>query len=179
MNILKTDRLKEELRSFLTGEEIRKLGDPFLVLVHTNDRVFFSLENGRELSAPLRELSSDSLKELRAFNKSGELRLWKWNNDIRWRLRIDNPGETANTYEEEQILWGDKIYEESSEETFLKESGRGFSFRTPSFAKIPSLPLKMLVRNYFDFEKDGLLHFRDARLVSLKDQDGREIEWQK
>ena len=176
MKLLKTGKLTEDLHPFLTGEEVGELGDRFLTLVHTSDRVFFSLEKKRDLSVPLRALSIESLRELRAFNESGELRLWKSGGDIGWRLRIDDGSENANIYDEEHVLWGDKIAGESAEGLILRESGRGFSFRVPPFGRTPSLPLKLLVRNYYDFEEDGLLHFFDARLVSLKDQDGRDVE---
>ncbi len=176
MNCSNTGKLTGDLRSFLTGEQIGRLGSAFLVLVHSNDRVFFSRENGKELSALLKDLSSDSLKELRAFNETGELRLWKMNDEIRWRLRIDDE-KNENIYEELHVLWGDKIGEKSCESVLLSESGRGFLFRIPPFAENPSLPLKMLVRNYFDFEEDGLLRFYDARIVSLMDKEERELKW--
>ena len=180
MKLLETGKLPGDLHSFLTGEEVGKLGDRFLTLVHMSDRVFFSSEKKGDLSAPLRALSIESLRELRAFNESGELRLWKSGGDIGWRLRIDDGSENANIYDEEHVLWGDKIAGESAEGLILRESGRGFSFRVPPFGRTPSLPLtlplKLLVRNYYDFEEDGLLHFFDARLVSLKDQDGRDVE---
>ena len=167
---------EEGLCSFLTGEEIKKLGRCFLTLVHTNDSVFFSLERAEKLSESLKALSADSLRELRAFNESGELHIWKGCGGIGWRLRIDDSSKMENTYDEEHVLWGDEIAEENGEGLILKESGRGFSFRAPLFAKTPSLPLKLLVRNYYDFDEDGLLRFFDARLVYLKDRKGGEVE---
>jgi len=181
--MLKRGTLTGDLRSFLTGEETTELGERFLVLVHTNDRVFFSLERAGELSESLKVLSADSLKEFRAFSESGELHIWKDCSGIGWRLRIDEPSESGNTIDDVQFLWGNTIACESDEGLILKESGRGFSFRVPFFERPPSfksessLPLKLLVRNYFDFDEDGLLRFFDARLVSLKDKEGREVEW--
>lgn len=163
-----------DFHAFLMVEGAHRLGRNFLTLVHASDTVFFSREEGESPSPLLQRVSAESLQDLRAFTQSGELRLWKWNGEIRWRFRTDVADESAGeieTYDEKHVLWGNSC-EESDGSMVARESGRGFAFRLPVSAKDRSLPLKMYIRNYFTFEADGLLRFFDARIVSLTDNEG-------
>ena len=154
---------------------VSKLGN-FWTLVHMSDAVFFSRENPVPKIERFMDRRYPSIKEMRIFSEKGELHLWQWNNELRWRSRFDGDEAKSNDYyEEEHFLWGNKCRKTGDHGFMLYEEGRGCKFGFPYELDYENLPLKMEVRNYIDYCEDGLLRISDARLVALSDKKGMSL----
>lgn len=168
--------LNGDLCDFLR-RKIVNFGDRYWILVHTCDKVFFTLEEKRKLLSPELEDLSRPL-ELRAFNESGELHLWKWNDQFYWRLLVDDSGISCpedGKYATSHVLWGTNCRDNSDGSCTLYEEGRGCQFGFPLSVPKERLPLTLLIYNYYRYDNNGLLGFYDARLVVLLDGKGERL----
>jgi CRISPR-associated protein (TIGR03984 family) len=160
------------LNGFL-AEECTELGESVFVLIHTSDSVILSEARSGIPLCGLENIKFSTLNDLRAFNEKGELRIWKWNGKLKWRLRQDECGdEEVNKHDELHFLWGTQVERCSGEGYILHEKGRGCAIHVPWNVPEKKLPLRMRVRNYYEFEDDGLLRFYDARIVTLEYSEG-------
>ncbi len=165
--------INQDLKQFLLDKANTKLGGNCLLIVYKFNEVFIGSINGGKITIINDdEFTVEYIKEIRMFSEEGELHLWKIFNDFRWRLRIDNEGEQKyNVYEEEHYIWGTKV----KNEKILEEAPRGIKIIFPFSINDQNLPLKYLVRNYFKYDNDGLIVFKDARLVKIMNNDGGVI----
>lgn len=114
-------------------------------------------------SAPIPDLKLETLKEFRLFSEKGELHIWKYGNEFKSRLRIDNDNEKGDIYQEKHFTWGSKRGEGEFKNIQLKVD--------PSLGD--RIPKKYLVYNYFDYDQNGLIKFYDARLVKfIEEKEG-------
>ena len=154
----------------LIKEKIKKNHEPYYLLIYKFNEVLLK----RILSNVIDEtLSSDLnpkyLKEFRLFSKDSELYLWRSPKGFSWRYREDGSGDPVNVYEEQHVIWGTEIV---GNRNILKEKFRGMTIVLP-FSLREDLPLKYLIRNYFNFDDEtGLIKFYDARLVNFIPEEG-------
>lgn len=165
--------VNQDLKHFLLDKANTKLGGKCLLIVYKFNEVFIGSINMSKITIINDdEFTAEYIKEIRMFSEKGELHLWKNFNDFRWRIRLDNEGEQKyNVYEEEHYIWGTRV----NNEKILEEVPRGINIIFPISIKDQTLPLKYHVRNYFEYDNDGLIVFKDARLVKIMNNDGGVI----
>ena len=69
------------------------------------------------------------------------------------------------------MIWGTKLEEDGNEYFMTEDRGMRIALPKPLVSKSlteKDLPLKYKVRNYFTFNELGIIHFEDARLVSIQ-----------
>ena len=165
--------INQDLKNFLLDKANTMLGGNCLLIVYKFNEVLIGSINGDNFTIISDdEFTAEYIKEIRMFSEKGEFYLWKEYYDFRWRLRIDNEGEQKyNIYEEEHYIWGTRV----NNEKILEEIPRGIKIKFPMIINDRTLPFKYLVRNYFKYDNDGLIVFKDARLVKIMDNDGGVI----
>jgi len=165
----------KDIKQFLIENSREKLGGVCLLIVYKYNRVYIASINDSELNFlgdP--EFTLEYITEIRMFSSSGELHLWKYGSDFKWRLRIDEETEgDTNVYEETHIMWGTEV--ESEKKNELIEEYRGIKIRFPLDINEEPLPIKYKVRNYYNFDEDGMIKFYDARLVQVLNNKGGVI----
>lgn len=165
----------KDLRQFLIEKVNKELGGNCLLLVYKYNQVYI----GSIIKDNLNVLGDDQFElkyitEIRMFSESGELHLWKYGDKFKWRLRIDEEVEgEIHIYEEKHVIWGTKINTKNTNE--LVEEHRGMRIQFPREIINEPLPIKYEVRNYFNFDEDGMIKFYDARLVKIINNNGDVI----
>ena len=107
------------------------------------------------------------------FNECFELYIWRYGKDFCYRIREDGRGEPVNIYEEEHIVWGTGVENDAGGIRLIEDRVTPIKF--PYRIKKGDLPIKYRIRNYFDFDRDGLIRFYDARLVEFIDRKGEKL----
>ncbi|KKN48319.1 hypothetical protein LCGC14_0654110 [marine sediment metagenome] len=164
-----------DFKQFLIEKANEELDGNCLLLVYKYNQVYI----GSIIKDNLNVLGDDQFElkyitEIRMFSESGELHLWKYGDDFKWRLRIDEEEEgEVHIYEEKHVIWGTKVNNENPDE--LVEEHRGMRIQFPQEIINETLPLKYEVRNYFNFDDDGMIKFYDARLVRIINSNGGVI----
>ena len=157
----------KDLKKFLSEKCEEKLGGNCLLIVFKYNQVYIgSIVNNEINVLGDEQFTLDYVTEIRMFSVSGELHLWKYGDVFKWRLRIDDEVKgDINVYEETHIIWGTKVSIENKNE--LIEEHRGMKIRFPRDINNEPLPIQYKVRNYFNFDEDGMIKFYDARLVQI------------
>ena len=171
MNSIKT-KIEEDVKICDFLKKNFSSEDKFWVLAHTSDRVILTGTSPESVTSDLEGVSKENLQVLRAFNEEKELKIWGYHGKLHGRL-VEDDGDKK--VDQEMFLWGNDILDNPKEgKVILLEKGLGCRIEIPeSFdVKKKDLPLKILVRNYYEFEHDGLLSFYDARLVKLLKRGG-------
>ncbi|OAT86779.1 CRISPR-associated protein [Desulfotomaculum copahuensis] len=118
-----------------------------------------------EVSPPLRAVT---LQQARLFGKEGELFLWQDGGDRRARLIRDGVGEEKEYYDEDQLLWGNKLECWKDGFALLRQGSEGL-LHAPPLPEGAELPVRLKVRHYIDYDSDdGQAFIAFSRLVSLK-----------
>ncbi len=157
---------------FLAQKIGNYLQPPIYLLVYKHHEIQFGkIENGHIVLDRLAELTPEYLKELRVFSEQGELHIWKQQQQFKYRLRVDGEGKEVNVYEETHLMWG----LEKENDTTIFEPNRGMRLTLPFSVNDAKLPLKYTVRNYFEYDDNGLIRFNDARLVTFLDFNGNSF----
>jgi len=161
----------KEIKQFLVEKCKEKLGGICILIVYKYNQVYIaSIKNGELNVLGDQEFTLEYITEIRMFSVSGELHLWKYGSGFKWRLRIDEEVEgDINVYEETHIMWGTEVNGEKKNE--LIEEYRGIKIRFPRDISNEPLPIQYKVRNYYDFDEDGMIKFYDARLVQILNYD--------
>ena len=142
------------------NEAAREIGEDSYWILYNQNKVLIG-KGCQNLLDEEKEIELDILKNIRFFSIKGELYIWKYNDNFRWRLRIDNEGEDVKIYEEEHYRWNIKNE---------KGSDKNRELILHSSLTLSSLPEKFKVYNYFRYDEDGLIKFYDARLVDFIDR---------
>lgn len=162
----------QEVETFLL-EKSQELGDKVFLLVYKYHQVVIGkINNGSLQIENPDELTIEYLKELRMFSTAGELYLWNQGCKFKYRLRLDNRGDSAEIYDEEHLMWGTGLLDDKQT---VVETSRGPQVRFSFPLDEISTPLKYQVRNYLDYDDNGQIRFYDARLVGFVDANGKEL----
>ncbi len=150
-----------------------KLNGKIYLLVYKHHEVQIGMiENGQIRIDRKEELIPEYLKELRVFSENGELYIWKQNQELKFRLRTDDKGDPVYIYKEDHFMWGNKVQKDGC---IIYEENRGMKIHLPFAVSDKQLPLKYRVWNYYDYDANGLIQFKDARLLCFLDKNGKEI----
>lgn len=146
------------------------------VLIHAVHAVRFALLTSSGLDESLDEVLDPVLvQEVRIFNQSGELHVWRTDNGFAWRILQDAAttavaGDTHFQADYTYYLWGNHL---DSDGQTLVDRDRGMRIEFPILGGADSpVHATYTVRNYLGYDCDGQVRLLDARLVSL-DYKGR------
>jgi hypothetical protein len=133
------------------------LQNPYWILTYRHDSVLLTHSSHPDAKTIL-GTSLDEIKEARLFNATAEIRLWTYEGKWHARKREDlSNGTKSHVLDENRILIDDLArFVEPKLLPILKEKGT----------------TSVHVRNYFEYDNDGMIRFTDARLVSLLDAKG-------
>ena len=161
--IKSSDIIKDKSKLLqVINEAGREIGEDSYWILYNQNKVLIG-KGCQNLLNEDQEIELNILKNIRFFGIKGELYIWKYNHDLRWRLRMDDNGDKddVNIYEEEHYRWHIKNEKGSDKNRELNLHSSLTHF---------SLPEKFKVYNYFRYDEDGLIKFYDARLVEFTDR---------
>lgn len=171
-SLSETGTVNTDICGFILEKSAEKLRGKVWLLAYKHHEIQIGMIEDWQIKAERAdELTPEYLRELRVFSKNGELYIWKQHQELKYRLRTDGEGQTEKIYEEDHFMWGNAKKDDHT----ISEKGRGMEFRFPADIAENRLPLKYKVRNYYDYDENGLIQFRDARLVSFSDKNGEEV----
>jgi CRISPR-associated protein (TIGR03984 family) len=145
------------------------------LLAHADDGVIWGrVQNGQlitsdgafpAVSPPLRAVT---LQQARLFGPAGEVLVW--HTDAGWQQReiAENAGESAEAFDEDVILWGtnDGDQQENNGFWLAVESDLGMQ-HAPPLRLNKRHTLKLRLRHYLDFDREGAAFVRVSRLVDV------------
>lgn len=165
------DDFKDNVRDWL--EKKAKIHNLRWLLVHADDGIIWGelrdniLHVASDFSAELGcpKLRYETIQMARIFGDSGELLIWKRdNNSFLSRLVEENKGENIEYFDDFMLLWGTST-ERNQDGFFLWRHGSEGLRHSPPVDNINDLRLK--VRNYLDYDKDYQAYVKFSRIVSI------------
>jgi CRISPR-associated protein (TIGR03984 family) len=162
------------------------VGDEAWFLAHADDGVIWGQIRNRQLvtsdsvfpqvSPPFRPVT---LQQARLFGESAEVRVWREGNEFKaWRLE-DHHNEEAEAFDEAHVLWGTRAEARKGGFTLVVDGRQGLRHVMPLEATDTALgaggrrhPLRLCVRHYLDYDKDGQARIALSRLVALRQLPG-------
>jgi CRISPR-associated protein (TIGR03984 family) len=137
------------------------------ILVYSHDRVV--LDKFPDFPNSSNTIDLTSIKEARIFNTDGELKVWTSKGKIKERY-FDKEDLKFVSFPDQMVLWGNKV-----NHNVLIEKDRGIEIKLPIEITQDELPLTIHVDNYFEYNRDGLIVFKDARLVKITNNLNKEV----
>ncbi|MEM9220766.1 MAG: CRISPR-associated protein Csx19 [Cyanobacteria bacterium P01_F01_bin.150] len=149
------------------------------LLAHADDGVIWghfrqgALMTSHEVLSQSPKLSPHTLQQCRLFGEAGELLIWKTRKG--WHSRfIGNPDLETKPIEEKQLLWGThRVEDETAGFTVLRDGVQGLKHAVPLIGinrnnndELTS-PVRLIVRHYITYDRDGLAQIQLSRLVTL------------
>lgn len=151
----------EDIKSFILDKSNILRGLSWIIVYKYNEVIIGKVENNKIVLNNIEDLKPEILKELRLFNENGEIYLWKDKINFSYRQILESTNNLA-IYSEKHYLWGNTIKENN---LLVEDNGRGLEVKF-SFP-INSTDIKYQANSYYDFDKDGLIEFKDYRLVEF------------
>jgi CRISPR-associated protein (TIGR03984 family) len=158
------------------------VGDSALFLAHSDDGVIWgrveeeklitsdSVFNG--ISPPLRAIT---LQQARIFGMNAEVRVWRNGTGFQACRLEDKQNGASEASDESTILWGDNPEARIEGFTLVSDGRQGLHHAVPidvsdsAFGKYPKKlrPLRLLIRHYLTYDRDGQARVALSRLVNL------------
>lgn len=156
------------------------------LLAHAEDGVIWGrfdqgrLITGDQVFPQLPKLRLKTLQRCRIFSKAGEVLLWRSQNNWKHRF-IGNLN--CDCISEEQMLWGTHKVEEKDGFTLVEDGSEGLRHAVP-LINIPfssdrtklDRPLRLNVRHYINYDKDGVARIYLSRLVYLVPDNSSKVK---
>lgn len=140
------------------------------ILIYSHSEVI--LEKLNNLSNKVKELNLSDIKEARVFNENDELKIWNYQGETKRRLFSNKKNTDYKEYEENMLLWGNKV----KDNNVLQDSVKKNKIEFPIDISKYTLPLKVKVKSYYEFDDNGLIIFKDARLIKILDNENKEVK---
>ena len=190
----------------ISENDIEKLVGTFAsvtsyIILHQVNAVYIGYCRDEKIILPGEaRLQSEYLMHLRVFNEDAELYLWRLEGKIFYRISRDNLASSVEednnslekvfVYDEPRKLWGRVKAEEIGGWSLLKDENRGFNLAVPFVTEqfngankankvkkdTNQNALMFQVRNYYTPDEDGMLRFKDARLLGFYDTNMKLLE---
>lgn len=170
---LGTEQIQSDqtLRSWL--EQHAKERQLNYLLAHAEDGVIWGhfsnsgLTIAHQVFPEFPDLRLSTLQQCRIFGEAGEIMLWRDGIELRSRLIVGDS--SADSIEEDQILWGTQG-EEREGFTKLQDGQQGLKHAVP----LPSIvfkskhrPVRLRIRHYIHYNESGIARIYLSRLVKL------------
>lgn len=159
-------------------EQAKALGLKWLLALAENGVIWGYFE-GEEKSLHLSStykpqvspaLSLPLLQRAHLFGETAEVLLWR--TGLGWQARslCDSAKGNIETFDTQIRLWGNAFAGEEQDGFICLREGEQGLLHTPPlhFAEITSPAAQLIVRNYLQYDKNGLAFVRYSRLVDLK-----------
>lgn len=170
----------DELHSWLASQALSVSTETPYLLAHADDGVIWGrFDNGKltianevftESNFPTLRLCT--LQQCRIFGQQGEVLLWKYGNNWKWRF-IGNPEEDKII--EPQILWGTHGKRRGNF-TLLWEGSQGLKHAVPlGIVTVGDHQLdqrvRLIVHHYINYNEKDVAYINRSRLVDLTTQE--------
>jgi CRISPR-associated protein (TIGR03984 family) len=165
----------QDVRTWLQ-EQVAGAERTFFLLAHAEDGVIWGrVEDGTLITAPETDFSPplrmETLQSARLFSDAREIYLWRDGDNIfHARAIIDDEGDPAEYYEEDQILWGDHIEPSGDNFTKMSDGAQGLRHIVPIAVANPGgkrRPVRLTVRHYLSEDEFGFVRVAHSRLVKV------------
>lgn len=180
VQLLETTRLTADISAWFQGQPI--VGDNAWFLGHADDGVIWGRIQDNQLitsdsafprvSPPLR---ITTLQQARIFGQNAEVRLWRDNTEFKACRLEDQPNNGSVAFDEANILWGTQLEGKDNGFSLMSDGRQGLSHAVP--LDIPETafnanggmtrPLRLKIRHYLSYDKDGQARIALSRLVKL------------
>lgn len=121
------------------------------------------------------DLRTETLQMARLFGKSGELYLWKNDNDWLHRLVTEGKGEKKEYYDETHLLWGKEVEKREDGFVHLCHGAEGLRHAPPVEGEDIEPPLMLNVRHYLCYDNDGQACVEFSRLICIAPFNKKEV----
>lgn len=153
------------------------------LLAHAEDGVIWGhfkdgkLVTSGDIFPQLANLRLSTLQQCRIFGDNTEVMLWKVGQSWKARSIKDEHLSDKDYIPEDQILWGTQAEGQQKEDfTLVSDGSQGLKHAVPltgiNFKGKDSRPLRLKIRHYIDYDKDGVARIYLSRLVKL-DSNGK------
>ncbi len=174
----------QAFHDLVAGEIAYSDKQPLILLAHTDDGVLWGQLVGAVLiwsSHEFNQLSPQwqrrvpqivllpqrkTLQQLRLFNESGELLIWRDGDQVRSQLCLDNNEDKA-TIPQTYCLWGDQVVATIGKFKLLQEGERGL-WHAPPLNGQDGNEARLTVHHYVDYDEMGQAYIYQSRLVHLE-----------
>lgn len=160
------------------------IDDTVWFLAHADDGVIWGrIRNGQlvissnifpNISPPLR---TETLQQARLFGEQAEIRVWRDRYNLQACRLQDHHDENAEAFDEEHILWGTRVETRQDGFTLVAEGRQGLRHAVPIDLADDNFsvnqqkhPLRLGLRHYLAYDRQGQAYVKLSRLVSLRVQ---------
>jgi CRISPR-associated protein (TIGR03984 family) len=115
------------------------------------------------------DIEDKYIQKIRIFDKNEELLLWKSNNTLKGRLRIDESGSGSEYVDVSQVLFGTKTENIDDNFTKLIEEDRRISITIPSKFATSNDKKRVAIktRNYVEYNEIFQATYTDCRFIEF------------
>jgi CRISPR-associated protein (TIGR03984 family) len=165
----------QDVREWLQ-EQIAGAEGTLFLLAHADDGVIWGrVDDGTLVTAPETEFSPplrmETLQSARLFSDAGEIYLWRDGDGVfHARALSDDEGDPIEYYDEDQILWGNRVEASEGGFTQMSDGAQGLRHIVPIAVANPSgnhRPLRLTVRHYLSEDDFGFVRVAHSRLVRV------------
>jgi len=140
------------------------------IVVYLDYKVLIGIyENNNMIFANNETFEPKYIQKIRFFDENKELLLWRSNEILKGRLRIDNEGEDVDVIDAHQVLWGTQASQVNEEFTIITED-RGTTLILPIRNVNVNTSKKRIflsTRNYIGYMINNQATYVDCRFVKF------------
>jgi CRISPR-associated protein (TIGR03984 family) len=180
VQILGTAKLAIDIVTWFQDQP--SVGDKAWFLAHADDGIIWGrLQNNQlitsdstfpRVSPPLRVTT---LQQARIFGKNAEVRLWRDNIKFKACRLEDEPNNGSSAFDEANILWGTQLEDKANGFSLVSDGRQGLKHAVPieiaetAFNRDGGMtrPLRLNIRHYLSYDKDGQARIALSRLAEL------------
>lgn len=120
-------------------------------------------------------LTAQTLQQARLFGKDTEVMIWREGTELSARVIVDQPGDTIEYFDEQNLLWGTRgnLGKEQAGFTLLFE-GRQDLRHAPPITKLGQTDRVALIVRHYLATQNGQTYIARARLVDLQPAGGQD-----
>lgn len=163
------------------------VGDKALFLAHADDGVIWGrveeeklITSDRAFDRIFPPLRAITLQQARIFGINAEVRVWRNGTKFQACRLEDQPDNDAEAIDEATILWGNNPEAKMEGFTLVSDGRQGLHHAVPLDVSDSAFgrgskklrPLRLLIRHYLTYDREGQARIALSRLVNLYVQGG-------